>query len=149
MKNLGERVCAEEIRNRLVQLRAEDAALWGKMSAGEMVCHVREAFRVATGVKPVAPMKTALPPGAMKWLGLSLPMQWPKNLETVRELKEGVECRPKVFAEDYDGLCKAMEDFLRTTGNRTPHAIFGTMTPKDWMRWGYLHTDHHLRQFGR
>jgi Protein of unknown function (DUF1569) len=30
-----------------------------------------------------------------------------------------------------------------------PHPIFGPMTAKDWMRWGYLHADHHLRQFGR
>jgi hypothetical protein len=27
--------------------------------------------------------------------------------------------------------------------------MFGPMTEKDWMRWGYLHADHHLRQFGR
>jgi hypothetical protein len=30
-----------------------------------------------------------------------------------------------------------------------PHSIFGSMTNQDWMRWGYLHADHHLRQFGR
>ena len=29
------------------------------------------------------------------------------------------------------------------------HAIFGAMTASDWMRWGFLHADHHLRQFGR
>jgi hypothetical protein len=29
-----------------------------------------------------------------------------------------------------------------------PHPIFGQMTEKEWMRWGYLHMDHHLRQFG-
>ena len=29
------------------------------------------------------------------------------------------------------------------------HPMFGPMTPEDWMRWGYLHADHHLRQFGR
>jgi len=30
-----------------------------------------------------------------------------------------------------------------------PHPIFGQMTRAEWLRWGYLHTDHHLRQFGR
>jgi hypothetical protein len=29
------------------------------------------------------------------------------------------------------------------------HPMFGEMTEKDWMRWGYLHADHHLRQFGQ
>jgi hypothetical protein len=29
-----------------------------------------------------------------------------------------------------------------------PHPIFGKMSQREWMRWGYLHSDHHLRQFG-
>jgi hypothetical protein len=29
-----------------------------------------------------------------------------------------------------------------------PHPMFGDLTSWQWMRWGYLHTDHHLRQFG-
>ena len=29
-----------------------------------------------------------------------------------------------------------------------PHPVFGPMTRGAWLRWGYLHTDHHLRQFG-
>jgi hypothetical protein len=28
------------------------------------------------------------------------------------------------------------------------HPIFGVMTEQEWLRWGYLHMDHHLRQFG-
>jgi hypothetical protein len=28
------------------------------------------------------------------------------------------------------------------------HPIFGPMSAAAWMRWGYLHADHHLRQFG-
>jgi hypothetical protein len=28
------------------------------------------------------------------------------------------------------------------------HGRFGTMTTRDWHRWAYRHTDHHLRQFG-
>jgi hypothetical protein len=28
------------------------------------------------------------------------------------------------------------------------HPFFGHMLCKDWTRWGYLHADHHLRQFG-
>jgi hypothetical protein len=30
-----------------------------------------------------------------------------------------------------------------------PHPIFGRITRAEWLRWGYLHADHHLRQFGR
>jgi hypothetical protein len=28
------------------------------------------------------------------------------------------------------------------------HPIFGEMSEAAWMRWAYLHMDHHLRQFG-
>ena len=28
------------------------------------------------------------------------------------------------------------------------HPFFGAMSVEQWMRWGYLHADHHLRQFG-
>jgi uncharacterized protein DUF1569 len=28
------------------------------------------------------------------------------------------------------------------------HPAFGPMTRTHWMRYAYLHTDHHLRQFG-
>jgi len=27
------------------------------------------------------------------------------------------------------------------------HPIFGPMSRSDWLRWAYLHMDHHLRQF--
>ena len=28
------------------------------------------------------------------------------------------------------------------------HPIFGALSDWEWMRWGFLHVDHHLRQFG-
>ena len=49
-------------------------------------------------------------------------------------------------------VCEAIEKMERlATWNRfaPSHPMFGPMTAADWMRWGYLHADHHLRQFGR
>jgi hypothetical protein len=28
------------------------------------------------------------------------------------------------------------------------HPILGSMSRANWLRWAYLHIDHHLRQFG-
>jgi hypothetical protein len=28
------------------------------------------------------------------------------------------------------------------------HSFFGRLSRTEWLRWGYLHMDHHLRQFG-
>jgi hypothetical protein len=30
----------------------------------------------------------------------------------------------------------------------TPHPILGPLSQSEWHRWAFLHTDHHLRQFG-
>jgi hypothetical protein len=149
MKCLADQRCVEELRARLAAVRPDDVALWGKMSAGEMVVHLREAFRMASGASPAATMKGPLPPKVVKWLALRAPRRWPQNLPTLPELKRGRVGPPGDFERDCAGMQQEFEAFVRATENRTPHPIFGAMQPKDWMRWGYLHTDHHLRQFGR
>ncbi len=37
---------------------------------------------------------------------------------------------------------------LTTEAVEPAHGFFGTMSVRDWQRWMYKHTDHHLRQFG-
>jgi hypothetical protein len=58
--------------------------------------------------------------------------------------------RPGDFAADVAQLEALLEDFTakpETLAGR-PHPIFGRLSRNAWLRWGYLHTDHHLRQFG-
>ncbi len=137
-----------ELRDRLARLREADERRWGKMCAGEMVWHVREAFRLALGDRPPVRRSSTMPRRVMKLFALHLPLPWPHGVATVPEL-ERVHARTEEFAVDRAGLLDAMERFARRRENRTEHPILGRMTPSDWMRWGYLHTDHHLRQFGR
>jgi hypothetical protein len=33
-------------------------------------------------------------------------------------------------------------------GGMEPHPVFGPLNVAAWLRWGHLHVDHHLRQFG-
>jgi hypothetical protein len=149
MKTLANDNDVREIRGRMESLTADDRAVWGLMSVAEMVCHVREAFALGLGEWTAAPVKGPLPAPVLKRLALWMPMQWPHSVPTVSELKKENAPSPKVFAEDLLTALAAMEKFVAAKDNRTKHAIFGSMTPTDWMRWGYLHTDHHLRQFGR
>jgi hypothetical protein len=57
---------------------------------------------------------------------------------------------PGEFAADLGELEALLE--VVTTPRRNYdwplHPIFGTMTEAAWLRWAYLHIDHHLRQFG-
>ncbi len=129
-----------------------DVRHWGQMSVNEMLCHLRGAFRTAmgelerSGEAPPQP----LPPKLLKFFALRLPMQWPKGVPTVPELKLGAPAmRAGAFDEELRLAKGAMEEFLQPQQRLGDHALFGKMTRGDWMRWGYLHADHHLRQFGR
>ena len=58
--------------------------------------------------------------------------------------------RPSEFAADLaraiagiEGIAAADEHELEPM-----NGLFGRMSRRDWQRWTYKHTDHHLRQFG-
>jgi len=56
---------------------------------------------------------------------------------------------PGDFERDRDGLLLLTERFCAADpGLKWRHPIFGELTDSERMRWGYLHMDHHLRQFG-
>lgn len=138
------------LRNRLLTVRATDRGRWGVMSAGQMLCHLRGAFLVAMGELPCDPIRLASPAKVMKAFALWAPVPWKQNFETVPALKLGAPVMiTGSFQRDRESALEAMDRFCRPTQQRVDHAFFGTMSMADWMRWGFLHTDHHLRQFGR
>jgi hypothetical protein len=149
VKTLSRAEDVGEIRRRIGKLLPTDTARWGLMSVGEMVCHVREAYSLAMGEWSASPIKLRLGSPVMKWMALRVPTQWPKGVPTVPELKRGVGVAPIEYERDVAGLVASLERFVLLRENRNTHAFFGRMEPADWMRWGYLHADHHLRQFGR
>lgn len=151
MKTLARQDCRTEILRRLRTLRADSAARWGHMSAHQMVCHLADACRMATGDKAVARARPPLPPALMKWIALYLPLPWPAGVPTTPEIDQ--QCggtRPADFAADVAQL-ETLLTALVTRDEQLPwppHPYFGSMSAGDWLRWGYLHASHHLRQFG-
>ena len=149
MKSLASADVLAETRGRLLSLSVDDQARWGMMTVSQMVRHVGCSYEVALGERTVGPVKGP-PPALLKWVALQSGMRWPKNLETTPELK-------RVIAEEswveFDSALRESIVKMETlaTGMRwaPTHPMFGVMTVGDWMRWGYLHADHHLRQFGR
>jgi hypothetical protein len=57
--------------------------------------------------------------------------------------------RPSVFAKDLARLFAGLDTLAAATERslEPAHGLLGTMTTRDWQRWAYKHTDHHLRQF--
>jgi hypothetical protein len=86
----------------------------------------------------------------MKWGGLRSGLRWPKNLATTPELELALKEESTATFEELVELAVAKMEAVTSSVRLAPrHPMFGPMSGADWMRWGYLHADHHLRQFGR
>jgi hypothetical protein len=149
MKTLGLENGKQEVLKRLGALRPDQARRWGKMSCHQMICHLSDSFLCPMGEKKVSSVKPPLPKQVMKWGALYFPMRWPQGVPTRPEMEQGVGgTAPVEFSTDRQRLIAVLERFAKKDFEWREHPIFGVMSEKDWMRWGYLHCDHHLRQFG-
>jgi len=96
----------------------------------------------------------ARPPPARHAIGAALyaPLRWPPGIVTRPEIDQALTgcTKPGDFGADVEQVEALVGVFTsRGPGVTWPsHPIFGTMSEGDWLRWGYLHMDHHLRQFG-
>ena len=151
MRTLESIADRESIVQRISALTPSDRRLWGRMTANQMVCHLCDAYRLPLGDKTAKPVKGFLQRSAMKWFALWFPAKWPKGVSTVPEMEQGVGgTAPVEFERDRAELLALVRRFCDpSTGLSSPHPFFGPMTRPEWLRWGYLHADHHLRQFGR
>ena len=121
------------------------------MTAHQMVCHLSDAFRMGLGEKPVSHAAGLLQRTIVKWVALYVPLSWPAGIRTRPEIdQEQGGTRPTDFAADVADL-EALVELITAHPRRFDwqvHPIFGRMSDAAWLRWGYLHMDHHLRQFG-
>ncbi len=148
MKNLSDPDIRRSLAGRLSKLRFDSPRQWGRMTPHQMVCHLSDSFLVCLGGKAVSPVTGPMRWRIMRWMALYSPMPWPKGLPTRPEVDQNVGGTPPVdFEVDRRALVELMERFTFSK-SRTPHPMFGNMSDHDWHRWGYLHMDHHLRQFG-
>jgi len=151
MKTLANGADKAEILQRLRTIGPGSERRWGRMSVAEMICHLSDALKAAMGEKETASISNWLTRSGMKWAGLWAPMRWPHGVRTVPECEAGKGGTPPAEMEsDLREVRELLERFagLPRTFAFPEHAIFGRLTHGEWMRWGYLHMDHHLRQFG-
>ena len=150
MRTLASPTDLADILRRLRTVRPEAAAKWGRMSAHQMVCHLADSMRVALNQRATSTATGPLQRTLVKWIALYLPVPWPAGIQTRPETdQEAGGTRPVNFGSDIENL----ESLLRSmTDEQMPacptHPIFGPMSRPAWLRWAYVHADHHLRQFG-
>jgi hypothetical protein len=151
MKTLARPQDATEIVRRLRMVRPDSARRWGRMTPHQMVCHLIDSCAMALGEKAVSDARVGVPPFVIKCFALYVPVRWPTGLPTRPEIDaERGGTAPAVFDGDVARLEALLEAMTTQAGRRDcpKHPLFGRMAPRDWLRWGYLHADHHLRQFG-
>jgi hypothetical protein len=151
MRTLESKSDRELIATRISALGSSDRRLWGKMSAHEMVCHLCDSYKLPLGERSVSMATGFLQRTLIKFLALRAPMKWPHGVSTRPEMEQGVGgTAPVEFDKDRGQLLAIIDRFCTSAIDpKIQHPIFGPMNQQEWMRWGYLHADHHLRQFGR
>jgi hypothetical protein len=151
MKTLRNPSDKAEILNRLQSIQPTSERRWGSMSVHSMICHLSDGFRLYMGDRPAKPVPVPAPRLLLKWVALWAPFPWPHGFKTMPELdQQAGGTRPAGFASDMQELRNLIERFTQPPGrfSSEPHPHFGHLTKTEWMRLGYLHADHHLRQFG-
>jgi hypothetical protein len=152
MKSFLNQADKKEIIERLSNLRPDSQRRWGRMTPHQMVCHLSDSFRIALGELSASSVENFFTRSFLvKWFVLYLPLPWPKGVPTRPEVDQQVGgTKPTEFERDRQELEMLIERFIRRPEGFefSRHPYFGKMTETEWMRWGYLHCDHHLRQFG-
>jgi hypothetical protein len=147
MKTLFNEQATEELLQRLNQLKADRQPCWGKMNAAQMLAHCQAGFRVYFGEEKFTQSLAGRIFGPIAKRKLFNNKRWPKNLPTAKQF---VIADERVFEEEKRKLVSQVQRFT-TSGiliNAPKHPFFGRMNNEDWSRFGYLHLDHHLNQFG-
>ena len=152
MRTLARERDTAEILRRLRALRHDSARRWGRMSAHQMVCHLSDGYRLLTGDRTTQLAATPLPRFMMRWIALYAPVRWPAGILTTAELDQYAGgTRPADFDADVAELEQLLREIATVRRDRLDghlHPVFGRMSESAWLRWAYLHADHHLRQFG-
>jgi uncharacterized protein DUF1569 len=139
----------EEIRRRIGTLTPESPRQWGLMSVGGMLCHLDDSYQLGLGERAGELVRIPVPRGMVKYLALRLPIEWKRNMGTMPAVRQGAGGTvPGAFTDDQTRLLDTVTRFCTCpTLAETQHPFFGPMAAADWLRWGWLHADHHLRQF--
>ena len=136
-----------EICRRVERLTPDARARWGKFTPAEMLAHLNDAMRMATGELQVTPKNLPIRYWPLKQL-IVYALPFPKGAPTAPELLS--RCKEAdLAAEQAEFRIIAERLAAKASSDRWPeHPAFGPLTYRAWGVLKYRHADHHLRQFG-
>jgi hypothetical protein len=135
-----------ELHERVQRLSTTQKPRWGQMTPLQMVAHLSDSLRMASGELEVAPKKVPLRFSPLKQVVLYL-LPIPKGVLTSPEL---IARKPGDWSFEVAGLREELNGLVERGAEALApsHPAFGKLSAKQWGVLIYRHMDHHLRQFG-
>lgn len=146
--HIGSSRVLDSLVTRINSATPQSTRRWGTMDVHQMLEHIGDAAAAALGQRAFSATSRSGPRGLVRFIALRLLPRMPRGI------KSGAEPAEKVIeVAAFKGNQERAAALLRqmAVSGQTfaaTHPAFGTMKREDWMRYAYLHTDHHLRQFG-
>jgi hypothetical protein len=152
VKDLFNPDLVEDIKRRILCLRAESEPRWGSMTVAQTLAHCTSGVQMAMGV--INPKRASFP---AKVIGLLIK---PLVFGDDKPIRRNSTSVPELFSTDptrcdfeQERVClvAAIDRFAKEGAaccSQHPHPFFGRLNPRQWAILTYKHLDHHLRQFG-
>ncbi len=135
----------QEMLERLDKLTPASGAVWGRMSAAQMLHHLSGAIRMATGDLAIPPRRTPLRRFPIKQL-IVFVLPFLKGAPTAPALVAKGEFD---FETERAAVREQIGSFARRQIPKWPdHPAFGPLNRDQWGVMVWKHVDHHFRQFG-
>jgi hypothetical protein len=148
MKTLADAIVLADVVSRFQRLTPDAQRVWGTMNAQQMAVHIGDASAACLKQQPftATPRK---PPPLFKFIALRVLPKFPRGYRSGAEPARTVVDVAR-FASDRDRAITLLKKLAAASpaSLAAEHPRFGPLTRLEWMRWAYMHTDHHLRQFG-
>ena len=148
MRTIAEAAVLAGLSRRLETVTATQSRVWGTMTAHQMLVHLGDGGDAVLKRRPftASPRRVSR---VFKWVALNLPLPWPRGIRSGAEPASRV-VPAEAFSADRDRAVRTLHELAVASEGALAdrHPLFGLMTRLDWQRWAFLHTDHHLRQFG-
>lgn len=149
MKNVFDKMDTNEFIGRINQLTTDSQALWGKMTAGQMLAHCNVMFEMvydAIHSKPNAFMRFILKAFIKNKVVNDSP--YPRNIKTAPQFII-------IGNRDFDLEKSRLISYINKTQELGEKEFegkeslsFGKLTSNEWNNMFAKHLDHHFTQFG-
>jgi hypothetical protein len=146
MPTMFDPAARERMRARLRRLAPDARARWGRMSAPQMIGHLKAQMRDLLGELPVRPVPGPLRNPLLRRLVIDV-LPWPRGVPTAPEY---LAFDPGDWTAEVAELERHLETWVARgeAACGTEHPAFGRLDGRMMGRLLHRHWNHHLTQFG-